>query len=79
MGVLRQAITFAALIELTQPHGGKVWLDVSHVTALRAALEGSGCLNIGGKTLVQTTSGPFCVQESVEQVQQLIETEGSAK
>jgi hypothetical protein len=61
-------LTLEIFIELTQPGGGKIWIEESHIIMFRAH---SG--QCKGQTVIVTGSQPLCVLESPEEVRRLID------
>jgi hypothetical protein len=55
-------------IELTQPGGGKIYVEESHITMFK--VHGGNCK---GHTAIITGSQNLCVMESPEEVRRLIE------
>jgi hypothetical protein len=67
--IFRLWLSLEVFIELTQPGGGKVWIEESHITMIRPHLG-----NCTGRTMVATsTTGALCVMESPEEVRRLID------
>ena len=55
-------------IELTQPGGGKIWIEESHISMFRAHIG-----QCKGQTVVVTSSQTLCVLESPEEVRAKID------
>jgi uncharacterized protein YlzI (FlbEa/FlbD family) len=56
-------------IELTQPGGGKIWIEESHITMIRTHLG-----NCTGKTVIVIGgTNPLCVMESPDEVRRKID------
>ena len=62
------SLALEIFIELTQPGGGKIWIEESHISMYRVH---SG--NCTGKTVIVTASQNLCVMESPEEVRAKIE------
>jgi hypothetical protein len=58
-----------ALLMLTAPNGGPVYVPSANVTAVTTA---NGC-DTRSRTVVWTMNGTFCVRETSEQVAHLME------
>jgi hypothetical protein len=56
-------------IELTQPGGGKIWIEESHIIMIK---KHTG--NCTGQTILVTGSQNLCVMESPEEVRAKIDT-----
>jgi hypothetical protein len=68
---MRSAIILIALeifIELTQPGGGKIWIEESHIIMIR---KHAG--NCTGQTVLVTGTQTLCVMESSDEVRRKID------
>ena len=61
-------LTLEIFIELTQPGGGKIWVEESHISVFRPHLG-----NCTGKTVVVTSGQTLCVMESPEEIKRKID------
>jgi hypothetical protein len=63
------AIVFALeiFIELTQPGGGKLLIEESHIIMMRVHMG-----NCTGRTVIVTSNGTLCVMESQDEIRRLI-------
>jgi hypothetical protein len=61
-------LAFEIFIELTQPGGGKIWIEESHIVMLRGHLG-----HCTGRTVIVTGGQNLCVMESPEEVRRLID------
>ena len=69
MRLFYAAIIFEIFIQLTQPGGGRIWIQENHIVLIRPAL--GGCT---GKTTVTVDSGTmFCVVESMDEIRRVMQ------
>ena len=79
MKALTLFLLFEVFIQLTQPGGGRIWIQENHIVLIRPAAG-----NCHGKTTVTVDSGTaFCVLETMDEIygvlKQRVEEPGEPK
>ena len=67
--LIKLAILFETFVQLTQPGGGKVWIEESHISTIRPHLG-----HCAGNTTIVTDSGTFCVMETMDEIRAILQT-----